>query len=216
MLLLASLLLTAPHLELAEMYHRSCHEPTPIYQHVSVLRDLAKDCATVVEIGLYEMTSSWGLLRGLAENPAPFRSYVGIDPRRPEEATLEKAERISLSYGVAFRFVQDYDQNVGIDPAELLFIDSLHTYAHLSYELEKFSPQITRYIALHDTSAPWGEQDDDSYQGDFSEYPSWISRTKRGTWAAVCDFLARHPEWQLRERRLNCHGFTVLARRTGT
>jgi hypothetical protein len=102
---------------------------------------------------------------------------------------------------------------VDIEPTELLFIDSLHTYAHLTYELEKFSPKATKYIAMHDTSAPWGDTDDDEYHGDYSEYPPEIDRTKRGLWPAVLDFLNKHPEWTLKERRENSHGLTILQRK---
>jgi len=93
----------------------------------------------------------------------------------------------------------------------LLFIDSLHTYCHLTYELEKFSPKVSKYIAMHDTS--WDPTiDDPAYYGDYSEYPPEYDRTKRGLWPAVVDFLKRHPEWTLHERRLNNYGFTILKR----
>lgn len=196
--------------ELKREYIHACATRSPIYLHVPLLRELAKECASVIEIGLYEMTSSWGLLKGLSENPAPTKSYIGIDPRRP--GPLELAGKIAKAHEIQFQFWQENDMNVEIEPAELLFIDSLHTYCHLSYELEKFSPKITKYIAMHDTSAPWGERDDADYRGNFSEYPFWIPRNKQGTWSAVEDFLARHPEWDLHLRRLNCHGFTILKR----
>jgi hypothetical protein len=203
-----------PSEELKRQYDHSCEEPSPIYQHVPVLRKLAKGCSSVIEIGLWEMTSSWGLLQGLAESRSPFKSYLGIDPRSPELETLQRAQRVSDAHGIQFRYWQTNDLEIEIEPAELLFIDSLHTYCHLSYELEKFSPKITKYIAMHDTSAPWGERDDEDYRGDFSEYPSWIPRNKKGTWFAVEDFLARHPEWVLLERYLHCHGFTILRRKS--
>jgi cephalosporin hydroxylase len=101
---------------------------------------------------------------------------------------------------------------IEIPSTDLLFIDSLHTYCHLTYELEKFSPHVRKYIAMHDTSEPWGTVDDTEYGGDYSEYPAAFDREKRGLWAAVEDFLSRHPEWRLLERRLNNHGFTVLER----
>ena len=31
----------------------------------------------------------------------------------------------------------------------------MHTYCHLSYELDTFSPKVRKYIAMHDTSEPW-------------------------------------------------------------
>ena len=66
---------------------------------------------------------------------------------------------------------------------------------------------------MHDTDDPWGYIDDfQVYQGDKSEYPASIDRNRVGLWAAVEDFLKRHPEWVLQERRLNNHGFTILKR----
>ena len=198
--------------ELGRLYNRSRSESSPIYQHVSRLKELAKECQSVVEIGLYDMTSSWGILRGLSESHSPSPSYLGIDIRIPEEQRIEKAVQICESLGIQFKFVNDNDLDIEIEPADMIFIDSLHTYCHLTYELEKFSPMAKKYIAMHDTSEPWGIDDDHDYRGDYSEYPPEIDRSKRGLWPAVTDFLAKHPEWSLLERRLNCHGFTVLKR----
>jgi len=50
------------------------------------------------------------------------------------------AKRLSLGNGIAFEFWQANDMDVDIHSADMLFIDTLHTYCHLTYELEKFSP----------------------------------------------------------------------------
>ena len=99
------------------------------------------------------------------------------------------------------------------EPVEMLFIDGLHTYCHLTYQLMKFSPKVLKYIAMHDTSIPWGYVDDTDYQGDYSEYPPSFNRTKKGLSPAVDDFLANNPGWELQEKRFNNHGFTVLRRK---
>jgi hypothetical protein len=148
----------------------------------------------------------------LAENISKNRSYIGIDIRRPPEGNLQSAQRCAEGVGISFRFWQANDMEIDLEPAEMLFIDSLHTYCHLTYELEAFSSKISKYIAMHDTSDHWSTHDDDQYHGDYSEYPPSIDRTKRGLWMAVEDFLANHPEWQLYERRMNNYGFTILKR----
>ena len=199
--------------DLNSHFDTACREPTPMHEHVPVLRRLAARCSSVVEIGLYDMVSSWGILYGLAESRASERSYVGIDIRSPQESILASAQDIAEKCGISFKFIQADDMEIDIEPADLLFIDSLHTYSHLSYELEKFSPKINRFIAMHDTSDPWGSRDDDAYTGDYSEYPSEVDTSKRGLWNAVTDFLAKHPEWELYERRLNGYGFTILRRK---
>jgi hypothetical protein len=199
---------------LEKQYIKHCCEYSDIYEHLPVLRQLASECSTVVEIGLRGMVSSWGLLQGLADNPSPSRSYIGIDIYYPPAEILYPAMKLSEGCGISFEFWNANDMDIEIEPTELLFIDSLHTYCHLSYELEKFSPYVSKYIAMHDTSAPWGNMDDDAYQGDYSEYPSHYDRNKKGLWPAVEDFLAKHPEWILFERHLNNHGFTILKRKT--
>lgn len=202
----------AAKMELKRLYEHWCSHSSDIVEHVPVLHRLAKECSSVTEIGLRDMTSSWGIFQGLAENSAAKKSYVGIDIANPPAQTLDLAQRLVRAQGISFRFWQANDMEIMIDPTDLLFIDSLHTYCHLTYELEKFSPKVRKYIAMHDTSEPWGELDDNQYHGDFSEYPAHIDKTKRGLWAAVEDFLKMHPEWVLQERRLNNHGFTILKR----
>jgi hypothetical protein len=193
-------------------YAESSNTPSDIFEHVPVLYGLALECSSVTEIGVRSMVSTWGILKGLSENSHEGKSYLGIDLSLPPTKSLKAARRISKDIGITYNFLQANDMTITLDPVELLFIDSLHTYCHLTYELEKFSPSVLKYIALHDTSPPWDLVDETWYTGDFSEYPAHIDKNKRGLWPAVEDFLATHPEWEIKERRLNCHGFTILKR----
>lgn len=197
---------------LKKVYQAKCREPSDIWEHLPRLQKLAKESATVTEIGIRGMVSSWAILQGLEENPSSSRSYIGIDIALPPQDSLNLALELAEASGISFQFWHASDMTIDILPTELLFIDSLHTYAHLTYELEKFSSKVNKYIALHDTSGPWGEHDDSEYNGNYSEYPAYIDRTKRGLWPAVEDFLARHPEWILSERYFNNNGFTILKR----
>lgn len=183
-----------------------------IGEHMPLLKQLAKECPTVTEIGLGLIISTWGLLQGLSENTASERSYIGIDIVIPDSDNLDLASRLAEEEGINFRFVIGNDLYLEIEPTDLLFIDSMHTYCHLIHELETFSPKVRKYIAMHDTSEPWGDKDDEEYTGNYSEYPPQYDRDKRGLWPAISDFLSRHPEWSLQERHLNCHGFTILKR----
>ena len=205
--------LVEPPTQLRKKYHEVCKKESDINQHLPVLHQLAKQSSSIVEIGVREMVSSWALLQGLSQSPLPKRSYVGIDIAKPPEESLTLAEKTLHESGIDFQFIQSDDRFVEIEKTDLLFIDSLHTYCHLTYELEKFSPLVTKWIVLHDTSDPWGLSDDNLYQGDYSEYPDEYDRTKRGLWPAVEDFLKRHSDWVLQERRLNNHGLTILRRR---
>ena len=203
-----------PTLEQFYLYYAgSTPEQCDIGEHMSLLKELAFECPTVTEIGLGLVISTWGLLEGLSENFSSDRHYIGIDIAEPSMDNLALAEKFAQERGIAFSFRRCNDLYTEIEPTDLLFIDSMHTYCHLSYELDAFSPQVQKYIAMHDTSEPWGGQDDIQYVGDYSEYPAHYDRGKKGLWLAVEDFLESHPEWMLQERRLNCHGFTILKRR---
>jgi hypothetical protein len=197
---------------LSSQYERASLTASDINQHVPLLYELAKECPRVTEIGIRGMVSTWGILYGLSQNPSSVRSYTGIDLFSPPIKTLALAEKLAKEGDVQFNLVLANDMTIDIQQTDFLFIDSLHTYAHLTYELEKFSSQVTKYIAMHDTSGPWGTRNDSEYRVDYSEYPSSIDRSKKGLWAAVEDFLANHPEWALAERHLNCNGFTILER----
>jgi len=197
---------------LKKVYRAKCREPSDIWEHLPRLQKLAKECATVTEIGVRGLVSTWAILQGLAENSSSSCSYIGIDIALPPKDSLNLALELAEESGISFQFWNASDMTIDILPTELLFIDSLHTYAHLTYELEKFSNKVGKYIALHDTSGPWGEHDDSEYNGNYSEYPYYIDRTKRGLWAAVEDFLDRHPEWILSKRYFNNNGFTILKR----
>lgn len=191
------------------------HEfPSDINEHLPLLRKLSSECSSVVEIGIRSIVSTWGVLQGLSESPLKNRSYLGIDIDAPPEELLGLAKSLAEGNGIDFSFCQANDMDIDLEPTDLLFIDTLHTYCHLTYELEKFAPHVRKYIAMHDTSEPWGNIDDYGYHGDYSEYPAHFDKTKRGLWPAVVDFLHRHPEWSLQRRHLNNHGFTILKRRS--
>lgn len=196
-----------------EYYSKLPQKDSDIGEHLFSLKQLALECQRVIEIGLgSNINSTWGILLGLSGNKALHRSYWGIDIRQPDVTTFNIAREEAEKQGISFRFSKADDLTIEIEPADFLFIDSLHTYCHLTYELETFSPKIRKYIAMHDTSGPWGDADDDLYLGDYSEYPASYSRQKKGLWNAVVDFLAHHPEWELRHRFLNCNGLTILER----
>lgn len=194
------------------MYDYHCKLPSVINEHIPTLKILSQECTSVVEIGIGHLYSTFGILYGLSENSNTQRSYLGIDLNIPPSDKFTCAKNLAEANGINFQFLQANDMEIQIENTDLLFIDSLHTYCHLTYELEKFSPYAMKYIAMHDTSYPWGNIDDNAYNGNYSEYPSHIDRNKKGLWPAVEDFLKNHPEWSLHARYFNNNGFTILKR----
>ncbi|MBS0648191.1 MAG: hypothetical protein JSS10_03080 [Verrucomicrobia bacterium] len=200
-------------LELQQQFNLHHERPSDINEHLPTLRRLAKECSSVVELGVRNIVSTWGLLIGLAENQYPNRTYIGVDLGLPTPEIFSLVKRLATTNRISYQHIQANDMYIDIKETDLLFIDTLHIYAHLTYELEKFSPKIRKYIAIHDTSDTFEYRDCTSYQGDYSEYPFYLNREKAGLWTAVVDFLARHPEWTLYERHTNNNGLTVLKRK---
>lgn len=199
--------------ELTNLYEHYRTVPSDIYEHLTVLKQLAKECGSVVEIGKRSVGSTWALLNGLAESSEAERTYLEIEVFPPVLEKLYLSKKLAYENNISFQFIEGNDLHLDLkDRADLLFIDGTHTYCHVTYELEKFAPKINKYIVMHDTNLPWGYQNDIEYQGDYSEYPEAIDRTKKGLSAAVNDFLAKNPGWILAERRFNNHGLTVLKR----
>jgi hypothetical protein len=199
---------------LKRQYIYAFNHPTDINEHLGLLCKLAKECSSVTELGLRGTESIWGLLQGLAESPSSFRSYLGIAFMFPSGRMIRLAERLANENNISFRLSQVHDEYSNIEPTDMLFIDSFHTYCHLTFELESFCPYVNKYIAMHYTSFPWGAADEAIYFENPIQYPTEYDRNKRGLWPAVQDFLQRHPEWLLLERRVNNHGLTVLKRKS--
>lgn len=201
-----------PNVALLRTFQTHSRTKSDINEHLSAIRSIARKCDSAVEIGVRNMVSTWPILLGLTESRFSKLHYVGIDLVKPPLETLRLAKKLSKQNGISFKFRRANDMKIKIKSADMLFIDSLHTYCHLTYELEKFSPKIRKFIVLHDTSQPWGHNDDTGYHGNYSEYPLSYDRNKRGLWPAVVDFLGRHPEWILYKRYCNNHGLTILQR----
>lgn len=193
---------------LEEKFLNACSIKSDINEHVPIFYKYALECDSVVEIGVRSIVSSWGFLHGLKKGS----KYIGIDLNNPGELHLMK--ELAEKNEINFKFIAKNDML--IDPEEIgktdiLFIDSLHTYAHLTYELEKFHHLSEKYLMFHDSSPPWENVDDTEYHGNFSEYPESIDKTKRGIWPAISDFLERHGDiWKLKQRLTNNHGLVIL------
>lgn len=198
--------------KLEEIFNSLCNTPSDLNEHLPILRQLAQQSSSVTEISRSH-ASLWGILQGLSESFYQQRNYLGINFHYPPLDVLNLAKKCAKKRSINFTFWRVNDLHIEIEPTDMLFLDGLHTYCHLTHELETFGPKIKKFICMHDTSYPWGDHEDSIYSGDYSEYPASYDRTKQGLWPAIIDFLERHPEWQLFARYLNNYGLTILARK---
>jgi dolichyl-phosphate-mannose--protein O-mannosyl transferase len=99
-----------------------------------------------------------------------------------------------------------------IEETDLLFIDTLHTYAQLRGELAKHADRIRKngVIILHDT-VTYGHQDEPIYP-----HASPLARPtykgKSGLLMAIDEFIDANNKWRIELIRQNNNGLTVLRR----
>jgi cephalosporin hydroxylase len=185
-------------MEIAKKFEELCSTPSDINEHLATLKDYASKCSSVTEMGVRWVVSTWALLAGspkwLTSYDIQHPSIYGVD--------MNEVHRAARRAGIAFNFYQrDVLELESIDPTDLLFIDTLHTYGQLVLELEKFSGYVSKYIILHDTTTfgRVNEIDDGS--------------CKQGIRTAMEEFLVRkRGAWKIEQDFTNNNGLTILTR----
>lgn len=159
--------------------------PSDINEHLPLLRKLASEVETVVEMGVRCGVST--------------RAFLAARPKRMVSIDVNPAppELTALASGLPWEFRRDSSLTAEPIDCDLLFIDTLHTAEQLRRELERHAARVRRYIVLHDTET-FGLHGEGG--GD-------------GLLKAVSEFLQAHPaEWDIHIHRKNNNGLTVLKR----
>lgn len=166
-----------------------CNTPSDINEHLPVLRRLASECKHVTEMGMRGGVSTVALL---AAQPKTLISW-DIDPAA---IISETSAAIHLMRGAT-----TFQPRVGntleispIEPTDMLFIDTLHTFDQLKAELwrhvfpdhftGKCLCRVKRYIVFHDTST-FGFQGEDGKQPGLLAAIEWFQRQAMPIWGVV-------------------------------
>lgn len=129
------------------MFEQLCKSTSDINEHLPTLRDLAKECSHVTEMGVRYIVSTWAFIEA---NP---KTLISIDHKHPSVygGDITKVEQACKEKGIVFTFVEGDTREIDIDKTDLLFIDTDHTYEQLKAELKRHSDKVKKYIVLHDT-----------------------------------------------------------------
>lgn len=153
-------------------------------------RSYTEKCSHVTEFGVRGVFTTWAFLAG---RPKRMVSYdIEYNPN------IEGAKKEALRAGILFEFRQENTLEAVIEPTDLLFIDTTHTYVHLKAELERHADKVRKWIMVHDTET-FGDSSQDG--------------TSPGEKQAIAEFLAAHPEWTQKEHLPMSNGLTVLERK---
>lgn len=126
-------------------YESAKENPSDINEHLDVLFKYAKECNSITEFGVRNVTSTWAF--GMAR-PKIFISY---DIERKEPCTTD-AENIMRNEGVNWNFKIGDTREINIEQTDLLFIDTNHKYEILKVELNRHHSKVNKYIIMHDTT----------------------------------------------------------------
>lgn len=165
-------------------------EGSDIALHFPRLAELAKECDSLVELGVRGCESTKVFIENVQKRLLSV-DIVKCDVKAVREVAKERE--------VEFTFLQCDSRSLRLrEVVDGLFIDTFHSYNVLTRELELHAPLTQKWIAMHDTYL-FGDEGEDG--------------TTPGLWQAVQDFLDRSPEWKLQEHYDDCNGLTILRRK---
>lgn len=185
------------------IYERALRSGLAIAPHLPRLRALASGFDLAVEFGVKGGSSSAALLLGA-------RRVISYDLVETAQArALERAAGGRWDYRI-----QD-SRLAPPEPCDLLFIDSLHTYAQCRAELERHADAVGRYLVFHDTLT-FGSIGADGETGRHSwtyTPQASVPREHLGIRPAIDELMARDSSWRVAAVYHDSHGLLVLERR---
>ncbi len=161
-------------------YKELCETESDINKHLPIIRKYVSRSDIVVELGVRDCVSTWALLAGRPTN------MVSVDVNVPPKENLKAVHNAAKEVGTFYKFIQCDSLNIKLFDIDVLFIDTVHLYGQLVKELWAHSPNVRKYLILHDTNIPEMR-------------------------ACVVDFLYNR-EWEIEEESYDHEGLMVLKR----
>lgn len=193
-------------------YNFKCNQKSDINEHLPTLCELARECDSVIELGVRGVVSSWAFAMGLPEGSRMFMNDLEPCNATPLIRAAKNEKNIDAT------FVKGSDLEIDLpEKADLVFIDTWHIYGQLKRELARYEPLAKKYIVMHDTTV-------DEWEGETirlgwnaeeqSKQTGWpVEEITKGLWPAVDEFLRKNEgKWELKKRYFNNNGLTILKR----
>lgn len=168
-------------------YIAACNTPSDINRHVPVLRKLALECDSVVELGVRTGVST----RAFLPLNVKLRSYDIEADARVNELFL-----MANSLGRDMQYIMGDSLKIDIEPTDLMFVDTVHSYDQVSAELARHASKVRKYIAFHDTFV--------------------FGLGRENILSAVIEFMMKNPEWEFYHYDTQNNGLTVIKRKEKT
>lgn len=163
----------------------ACNTVSDINKHVPVLHRLAQECNSVIELGVRTGVST----RAFLPLDVKLRSYDIEADHRVSELFL-----VANSQGKDMQYIMGDSLKIDVEPADLMFVDTVHSYEQVSAELARHGNKIRKYIAFHDTFV--------------------FGLGQENVLSAVIDFVMANPEWEFYHYDTENNGLTVIKRKS--
>ncbi len=192
-------------MDLEMLYQWHCQQQTAIAPHLPRLRTLARGLSEVIEFGVKRGASSTALLLG-AKHVTSYDIVSTIEARQLEQ----------LAHGRWTYRIQS-SLEAPVQKCDLLFIDSLHTFAQCDAELRRHAGLVRRLLVFHDTLT-FGSVGADGESGrQLWDYRTHLCQSvpadALGIRPAIDRLMMRDSSWRIRSHHLDSHGLLVLERR---
>ena len=198
--------------KLKDKYELLCNKKSDINEHLPTLYKYAKECKSIIELGVRGVISSYALLYGLHNNNYSHKKLLLNDITK---CNINDFLDISKNTDVEIKYIWGDDLHINIEGKyDLTFIDTWHVYGQLKRELNKYSKITNKYIIMHNTTVDEfiGEtirlKSNSQIQSINSGIP--IEEINKGLWHAIEEFLENNKKWKIKERYINNNGLTIL------
>ena len=193
-------------------YNYFCNYPCDINEHLPTLYNYARECESVIELGVRRVISSYALAYGLMNNNKETKNILLNDIEECDVSELLSITK-ELPININYKWMNDLELDI-TDNVDLTFIDTWHVYGQLKRELNKFSKITNKYIIMHDTTVDeiYGETIRRNLNAEQQSIESGIpvEEINKGLWPAIEEFLETNKNWKIKERFHNNNGLTIL------
>lgn len=173
-------------------YNKIKNKDSDIKKHLPTLKKYSSMVDRVTEMGVRWGNSTCALIMG---KPKTMISY---DIKFPKQFDLKHWKNMAKEVNVDLTFIETDSLNITIEPTDLLFIDTYHSYTQLKKELTLHGNKAGKYLIFHDT-VTFGKVGMDG--------------KKPGLVQAINEFIEHNPHWKIREVFKNNNGLMVLERK---
>ena len=184
-----------------QTYNELCTQASDINEHLPTLYNLAKECNTILELGVRSVVSTYAFAHA-----RPKKIYFVDIVRHPNvDIFIQQCDR----EGIDVEFINKSSLSPETaKQVDLIFIDTLHTYYQLKKELRLHGNNSNKYIAFHDTIHNGHRDENDPYitPEDYN--------LPKGLVPAIAEFLKENSHWKELKTYTNNNGLTVLINST--